>query len=96
MDTTATKEARLNFRLPGELKEVIEEAAAALGQSISDYAIATLVQNARQVIEQRNVTELTNRDRDRLLAALDDEQAKPNKALKNAANRYKRSLSRHG
>ena len=86
------KQARLNFRLPSDLKEVIEEAAATLGQSVSDFAVSTLVQTARTVIRQRSVTVLTNRDRDRLLALLDDVDAKPNKALMNAAKRYKKHL----
>ena len=40
-------EARLNFRIPSELKEVIEEAAAALGQSVSDFSVSTLGKHAR-------------------------------------------------
>ncbi len=90
MTANVQNDARLNFRLPAELKAVIEEAAAALGQSVSDFAVSTLVQTARTVIHQRSVTELTNRDRDRFLALLDDTDAKPNKALVNAAKRYKK------
>jgi uncharacterized protein (DUF1778 family) len=37
MSTTARNDARLNFRLPAELKALIEQAAA-LGQSVSDFA----------------------------------------------------------
>jgi uncharacterized protein (DUF1778 family) len=96
MSTSIAKEARLDFRLPEAMKTVIEQAAAALGQSVSDYAVSTLVQNSRAVIEQRNATELSNRDRDRLLAVLDDAGARPNKALRTAAARYKRKLGRDG
>jgi uncharacterized protein (DUF1778 family) len=39
-----------------ETKKVIEEPAASLGQSVSDFAVSTLVHQARSVIEQRNVT----------------------------------------
>jgi uncharacterized protein (DUF1778 family) len=52
------------------------------------------VQAARQVVEQRNVTELTNRDRDRFLALLDDSSKKPNKALREAAARYRKHLGK--
>ncbi len=86
------KNARLNFRLSPELKAVIEEAAATLGQSVSDFAVATLVQTARSVLHQRSVTELSNRDRDAFLALLADVEAKPNKALADAARRYKKHL----
>ena len=48
---TGARDSRLNFRLPTDLKEVIEEAAATLGQSVSDFAVSTLVRQARTVIE---------------------------------------------
>lgn len=89
---TGARDARLNFRLPSDLKEVIEEAAASLGQSVSDFAVSTLVQQARSVIEQRNVTILSDRDRDRFMALLDDIEARPNAALVKAARRYKKGL----
>jgi uncharacterized protein (DUF1778 family) len=90
MPSRSQNDARLSFRLPAELKVVIEQAAAALGQSVSDFAIATLVQAARMVIRQRDVTELSNRDRDIFIALLDDVSAKPNKALTEAAREYKK------
>ena len=45
---------------------------------------------ARQVLLEAQVTRLSNRDRDAFLAALDAADAKPNKALKAAARRYKK------
>jgi uncharacterized protein (DUF1778 family) len=89
---TRARDARLNFRLSSDLKEVIEEAAASLGQSVSDFAVSTLVQQARSVIEQRNVTVLSDRDRDRFIDLLDEDEARPNAALITAAKRYKKHL----
>ena len=89
---TGAKDSRLNFRLPAYLKDVIEEAAASLGQSVSDFAVSTLVQQARSVIEQRNVTTLSDSDRDRFMALLDDAEAKPNATLVKAAKRYRKNL----
>jgi len=86
--------ARLNFRLPSDLMVVIEEAAAQLGQSVSDFAVSTLVQTARSVLHDRSVTELSNHDRDIFIAALDDADLKPNNALLDAAKRYKKNLAR--
>jgi uncharacterized protein (DUF1778 family) len=87
---SATKsDARINVRLPSELKQTIEEAAAALGQSVSEFAISTVIREARQVLQEAQLTRLSNRDRDRLLAALDAVDARPNAALKAAANRYR-------
>jgi uncharacterized protein (DUF1778 family) len=92
MPTQAKNDARLNFRLPANLKAVIEEAAASLGQSVSDFAVSSLLQTARSVLQQQSVTELTNRDRDIFVALLDDAEAKPNKALTEAARRYRKHL----
>jgi uncharacterized protein (DUF1778 family) len=89
---TGARDARLNFRLPSELKQVIEKAAASLGQSVSDFAVSTLVQQARSLIEQRNVTMLSDRDRDRFIALLDDADRRPNAALVRASKRYKKHL----
>ncbi len=90
MSAKTIHDARLNFRLPLEMKTAIEAAAAQLGQSVSDFAIATLVTHARSVVQKQHITELTKRDRDIFLAMLDDTEAKPNKALKKAAARYKK------
>ncbi len=92
MATASKRVARLNFRLPAELKRVIEEAASSLGQTVGDFAVSTLVRQARSVIHERNVTVLSDRDRDRILALLDDQDAAPNAALTAAAERYKKRL----
>ena len=90
MSTTTAKEARLNFRLSHDSKDVIEEAATAMGQSVSDYAIATLVKNSQAVLQQSQTTVLSNRARKAFMALLDDSDAKPNRALTESAKRYKK------
>jgi len=84
--------ARINVRLSSELKQTIEEAAAVSGQTVSDFAISTMLREARQVLQQSQVTRLSNRDRDRFLAALDAADSRPNTALRKAATRYKNRL----
>ena len=91
--STTKADARINVRLPSELKQTIEEAAAALGQSVSEFAVSTVVRESRQVRQEAQVTRLSNRDRDHLLAALEEADALPNAALKAAAKRYRQ---RHG
>jgi uncharacterized protein (DUF1778 family) len=86
---TAT-DARLNVRLPAELKRTIEEAAATLGQTVSEFAVAAAVREARQVLKEAHVTRLSQRDWDRFCKLLDDLDAKPNAKLKAAAKRYKK------
>jgi uncharacterized protein (DUF1778 family) len=90
--STTNSDARINFRLNSELKKTIEDAAAELGQSISDFAISTLVQAARKVLHDQQVTRLSERDRQVFAAMLDDESIKPNDSLVNAAKRYKKQV----
>ena len=90
MTAAAKSDARINVRLSSEHKQTIEEAAAALGQTISEFTISTVIREARQVLQDAQITHLTNRDRDAFLAALESSDAKPNDALKSAARRYKR------
>ena len=89
MPKTEKSDARPSVRLPAEQKDVIE-AAAHLGQSLSGYAVSTLVKDARGVVRQHDVTVLSRHDRDLFVALLDDTNARPNEALKEAARRYKR------
>jgi uncharacterized protein (DUF1778 family) len=91
-----SQSARLNFRLAPEHKRAIEEAAAALGQSVSDFAVAALVQSAHKVMEEESVTKLSRRDREVFLALLDDKSARPTKALRDAVKRYKKQVEQHG
>ena len=81
-------DARLDFRLNRQVKEVIEQAAAVSGQSVSDFAVSALYRTAKEVLEREQTTRLSNRDRDVFLAMLDSD-AKPNGALKRGAKRYK-------
>jgi uncharacterized protein (DUF1778 family) len=84
--------ARLNIRLAPEIKQTIERAAAHMGQTVSDFATASLIQAARVVIQDQNVTRLSERDRQRFIALLEDEAGKPNAALVKAARRYKKRV----
>jgi len=92
MSAPAKPGSRLNFRLAKEHKRAIERAAAALGQTVTDFAVSTLVQTAQQVIRNQDATVLSDRDSDRFLVAIDDDSARPNAALAKAAARYKRQV----
>lgn len=92
MANANSADARINFRLPQDLKAVIEEAATAMGQSVSEYAISTLVQNSQRVLQERQVTILSSRDRAIFMALLDDADARPNAALRAAAKKYKKQF----
>jgi len=89
MATKSKNTARLDFRLAPKHKELIEQAAFAVGQTVSDFATTTLLHRARQAIQEAGITQLSNRDRDLFLAMIDD-NSEPNAALKKAAKRYRR------
>lgn len=84
--------AQINFRLPSEMKNVVERAAIASGQSLQDFALQTLVERANEVLEHQHVRTLSDRDRDIFLALLDSDTG-PNAALRQAAEDYKRYLN---
>lgn len=90
---TMAKKDRIDVRLSTDLKNLIEQAAMELGQSVSDFVVGTMARRARKVIQQSNVTELSARDRDRFIALLDDVDAAPNAALIKAAARYKAEVA---
>ena len=87
--SSTTRNARVDFRLSREHKRVIEQAASVAGQSVSDFAIASLVRAARQTIDEATVTRLSMRDREAFLKLIESDAA-PRKALKDAAKRYRR------
>ncbi len=64
-----------------------------LGQSVSDFAISTLVRAAREVIREHDVTELSDRDRDLFISLLEDADASANETLRAAADHYKKELA---
>jgi uncharacterized protein (DUF1778 family) len=83
--STTILDARMDFRLSSQTKELIEQAAALTGQTLSDFAISTLAERARQVIQQESVRVLSRRDAERFLTLLDETE--PNEALRKAAER---------
>jgi uncharacterized protein (DUF1778 family) len=79
--------ARLSFRVDPAIKSLIERAARYSGETVTSYAISALVRDARQVVQAHELTVLSDRDRDRFLALLDN-PPEPNEALRRAAGRY--------
>ena len=89
MPGAATRKDRLNFRLDRRHKALIERAASASGQSLTEFALSHLVRDAQSVIREQEITVLSDRDREVFLSVL--EGARPaNAALKQAAKIYRR------
>jgi uncharacterized protein (DUF1778 family) len=88
MAADARTEARVDFRLSRRAKATIEEAAALAGQSLSEFAVATLLDKAHQVLEASRVRALSERDARAFLQVL--ARGRPNKSLREAADWYKK------
>jgi uncharacterized protein (DUF1778 family) len=68
-------------------REMIEQAAAQSGHSLDDFAVTTLVEKAREVLQSGSMRVLSERDARRFLELLDAD-VEPNEAQRAAANRY--------
>jgi uncharacterized protein (DUF1778 family) len=80
---------RISFRIDARNKRLIEEAAISSGLTLTDYAIAVLVERSRAILRDTKVRELSARDTAIFLRML-NRCAAPNTALKKAARRCKR------
>jgi uncharacterized protein (DUF1778 family) len=86
-----TYNARLGVRLTHEQRQLIEQAAGLLGQSVRDFAVSTVVREAQEVVERSVTIRLSKRDRDSFQAALDNPPA-PNAKLRKAFRDHARQV----
>jgi uncharacterized protein (DUF1778 family) len=82
-----SSEGRMDVRLAGEHKALIEKAAAYAGESLTGFAVSTLVREARRVVQEHESVTLSAHGRERFLALLDNPPA-PSDALLRAAERH--------
>ena len=95
MPTAVRSNARIEFRLSPSAKDEIERAALVQNRSLTDFAVDVLTETARKVLAEHAKHEhvrLSNRDRDRLLEALDADPT-PNAALRAAAKRRRKRVA---
>ena len=84
------RKARLEIRLNPQAKEKIEQAAVVSHQSLTDFVVTSLLRVSEEALERQRVIHLSNRDRDLFLKSLEAD-VRPNRALRKAAERFKRS-----
>ncbi len=84
-----TKSERVDRRLSTDQKRLIEQAATLSGLTAGSFILGSALERAREVVRETTVIELSARDRDHLIATLDDEHARPGPALRRASQRYK-------
>lgn len=76
-----TKNARLEFRVPGSEKELIENAAQIQGVSVSDFLATVAHREATRVVQEHAVIQLGRAESARFVEALLS-PPEPNEALR--------------
>jgi uncharacterized protein (DUF1778 family) len=82
------KESRITARVTGQLKERIEEAAMLSGRSLTEFVVEAIQEKADEVIREQHILELSQRDMEKLLAAIENPPA-PNEAMMRAVARWR-------
>lgn len=85
--TDATRDARLEARVPAAQKRLLQQAAALSGRTLSEFVVASAQEAARRVIAEHESILLSREEQARFVAALLD-PPKPNARLKRAAKAY--------
>ncbi|MCL1876419.1 MAG: DUF1778 domain-containing protein [Synergistaceae bacterium] len=87
-----SKDARFDVRVPQPLKDAVAYAAKLQGLNMSDFIVAAVANEAGRVINQNHVIELTLRDQQALLEALNAPVKEPTAKAKTAALKYKKDV----
>jgi len=90
---TTIEQARFDIRLPKEQKLFFEKAAA-LGdyRNLTDFIVQSVQEKAREIIKERERIIASEKDCEMFFSAITMPQS-PNKALCQAADKYKSHLS---
>jgi uncharacterized protein (DUF1778 family) len=88
---SAPKQERLEARISAEQKELLQQAAAMEGTTITDFVVRSAQRAAEQTIRDLASLVLTARESQAFVEALLDSPA-PNSALRAAAKRYRRVI----
>lgn len=90
--TNSQSMARLEARIPPEIKALFQKAADLEGRTLTDFVVASVYAEACRVIEQHQTLKLSLEDSKAFVNALLN-PPQPNDALKAAALRYKQITS---
>ncbi len=94
MDALNQKKARFDTRLSKEQKQFFERAALLGGyRNLTDFVIATVQSKAKEIIEEKEKTLASQRDKEVFFDALVN-PSKPNKNLLAAQEEYNKLISK--
>jgi uncharacterized protein (DUF1778 family) len=82
---------RLDFRITVVNKSLIEQAASLSGQTVSDFAVSTLIKTSQEIISLHQQTRLSRKDFRLFLEMLDNDE-EPNEFLKRAAENHQKQV----
>src|SRR5579862_6657657 len=74
---TPTRSEQVSLRVPPRTKEILQQAAAIAGQSLTDFMVSTSAEKARQLVEQHRVITMGQSSYNEFVAALDDPEIRP-------------------
>lgn len=92
METTMTKESRLNIRCDSYTRQLLDKAASYAHVSISEFVLSNALASAERVVQEHESITLNPKDFESFLAAL-DAPATPNAALSRAFKRHTQQVS---
>jgi len=87
------RDARLEARVPREIKALWERAAAAQGKRMTEFVVSSAIEAAHRVLRASELADLTLRDRIAFVDALLNPPA-PNAKLRKAAARHAQIFGR--
>lgn len=83
MTATTVERGRVSARVPLQVQETLELAAAMVGATVNQFMVQTALREAERIIEQERVIRLSARDSEMFIHALENPPP-PNAKLKAA------------
>jgi uncharacterized protein (DUF1778 family) len=83
MTTSTVERGRLTARVPLQVQETLELAAAMVGATVNQFMVQSALREAERIIEQERVIRLSARDAEVFIQALENPPS-PNAKLKAA------------
>jgi uncharacterized protein (DUF1778 family) len=87
MTATTIERGRVSARVPLQVQETLELAAAMVGATVNQFMVQTALREAERIIEQERVIRLSACDAEAFIQALENPPL-PNAKLKAALQRY--------
>lgn len=84
--------ARLEARVNLDIYELLKQAAAITGRTLTDFIVSVAYEEAKKTISEHQVLRLSLSDQALLIKSL-DKPFEPNQSMKNALDMYEEYLS---